>query len=339
MHLRAGKGLVFAVTLFFPLLCTAQRGTNVHPCQIQGVVKFTDDRPAPLGTLISLESAEGGVSAQAQTDRRGKFEFTMLAPSQYMVYVHLRGYEAEPQVANLMGIPTAYMTFVLKPDPSATKNSPVPPEGPGASVSAVDANAPEPARKDFESGRLLLEAGKDVGKSIEFFKKAIAKYPEYSQAYFLMGVAYSTEKKWDDAQPALAKSVSLNPANSAALVALGSVENEKRNYADAEKHLLEAVKLAPESAEPHFELGRSYWGLSNWTAADEQLTKANQLRPDNAEQHILLGNVKLRERNAPGALTEFKEALRISPDGPMAEPTRQIVAKIEAALNSAPRPQ
>ena len=49
---------------------------------------------------------------------------------------------------------------------------------------------------------------------------------------------------------------------------------------------------------------------------------------------IWLGNILLRKQDAAGALREFKESLRLAPNGPLAEPTRQVVSKIEAALKS-----
>lgn len=233
-----------------------------------------------------------------------------------------------------MGIPTAYLTFELKPKPSS-KDPAIPPGGPGARISAADLNAPDEARKDLESGRKLLSEGKKLDRSIEFFKKAIALYPQYSEAHFLLGVAYSSQKNWDDAEKSLQKAVDLNRDNSAAYVALGSVENEKRNYSDAAKYLTRAVELAPESADAHFELGRAEWGLGHWDVAEQHVARANRLRPTSAGQHILMGNILLRERNAEGALSEFNEALRLEPKGPMADATRQLVARIETALKQA----
>src|SRR5262249_53702051 len=157
-------------------------------------------------------------------------------------------------------------------------------------------------------------------------------YPNYSEAYLLMGVAYSSQRKWDDAEKALQKTIELNKKAGGAYVALGSVENEKKEYAQAEKYLLKAVELAPNSADAHFELGRAYWGQQRWDVADQHVSKANQLRPGNAGQHVMLGNILLRERDAVGALKEFKQAVQVDPKGPLAPPAQQMVDKIEAAL-------
>ncbi|HEY1270628.1 MAG TPA: tetratricopeptide repeat protein [Terriglobales bacterium] len=333
MNQRAFPGFVFVVVALWGVLAWPQTGGQggTRTAQIHGQVRLSNDQPAPMGMLVSLELREGGTVVQTQTDRRGRFEFTMLTPGQYEVYIRAPGYQVEPQLADLTSIPTAYLNFVLRAE---HETSPVPPEGPGATISALDPNAPEEARKSLESGRVLLDQGKDLDKSIEFFKKAIEQYASYSEAYFLLGVAYSTQGKWDEAEKALSKSLDLNQKNPAAYLSLGSVENEKKSYPDAEKYLLKAVELSPESPDAQFELGRAYWGLTRWDAADLHVSKANQLRPDNAGQHVLLGNIKLRERDAEGALKEFKESLRIDPKGPLAEPTRQMVDRIEQALNA-----
>jgi tetratricopeptide (TPR) repeat protein len=225
-------------------------------------------------------------------------------------------------------------------DASNSGTSGVPPEGPGASVSASEANIPESARNDVASAEQLLAQGKKLDKSIQLLKKAVAQYPQYGQAYLLMGVAYSVQKNWDEADKALKKAIELEPGDAPAYVALGSVENETKNYAEAEKYLTKAVELSPESADAQFELGRAYWGLGRWDDAQQHVGKANQLRPGSSAQHVLMGNIMLRERNAEAALSEFKESLKLDPNGPMADPTRQIISRIEAALkqqSSAPK--
>jgi tetratricopeptide (TPR) repeat protein len=252
----------------------------------------------------------------------------------YEVHVRAVGYQPDYQLVDVLAIPTAYVAFVLKPDKSSNASA-VPPEGPGASISAVDANVPESARKELESAQQLLTQGKDVDKGIALLKKAVAEYPQYSQAYVLMGVAYSSQKKWNEPEKSLHKAVEANQDNAAAYLALGAVDNETKSYAEANKYLTKAVQMAPDSADAHFELGRSYWGLGNWQLADQEVTKANQLRPDNAAQHVVMGNILLRERNATGALKEFQTAVQLDPNGPMAQPTRQMIDRIETALKQA----
>ena len=302
--------------------------------EIRGQVRLQDGRPASLGIYVMLDMITGGTAAQTQTDRQGKFEFRQVAPADYRVIVRAIGYEDESQEADLSRFPTAYLTFTLKPDASR-KDPSVPPGGPAASVSALDANAPAAARTDVENARQIMTEGKDTDESIKLLQKAVEQYPKYPQAYLLMGVAYSSKKSWDEAEKSLQKAIELDQQSGAAYVALGSVENEKQKYPEAEKYLLKAATLSPDSADVHSELGRTYYALSRWQDADQHMTKAIQLRPDDAGAHVLMGNIQLRERNAEGALKEFQEALRLDPKGPLAEPTRQMVARIESALKQA----
>jgi tetratricopeptide (TPR) repeat protein len=337
MNQRCVHGLILILFLCGSVLGWPQKGSSgaTHPGDIHGQVRLPDGRPAPLGLLVSLEMQGGGTAGQTQTDRQGKFDFRQVAPAQYEVTIRAFGYRPETQTADLTIIPSAYLTFNLKLEPGS-KDPSIPPEGPGATISApLDPDAPDDARKDLESGRAILSGGKDLDKSIRLFQKAIVRYPQYSEAYLLLGVAYSSQKKWDDAEKALQKTIELNQNVGGAYVALGSVENEKKAYPKAEKYLLKAVELSPGSADAHFELGRAYWGLQRWDVADQHVAKANEQRPGNAGQHVLLGNILLRERDVVGALKEFKQAVQLDPQGSMAGPTRQMIDRIEAALKQA----
>ncbi|MFI5116194.1 MAG: tetratricopeptide repeat protein [Terriglobales bacterium] len=324
--------LLVLTTCYGPLAWPQRSSTSQRSCEIRGQVRLSDARPATLGIAVTLEMrGGGGVAAQTQTDRAGKFEFMQVQPAVYEVHVRAVGYQAAYQEVDLSTIPTAYLNFVLTPDPTSSGPA-VPPGGPGASISALDPNAPEGARKNLVDAQQLLSQGKDLDKSLELLRKAIKQYPKYSEAYLLIGVVYSSQKNWSEAEKALRKSVELNQSNAAVYVALGSVENEEKNFPEAEKSLLKAVELSPQSADAQAELARAYFGQGRWAEAEQQLAKANQLRPNDAQQHLMLGDVFLRERNAESALKEFQEALRLDPTGPMAEPTRQVIARIEQAL-------
>jgi len=329
---------VFAFVLFVSVFSARgwPQGVQHNHAQIRGQIRLPDNRPVPMGTVVSFELQGGGIAGQADTDTQGKFQFTPAEVGSYEITVKVFGFLPESKEVDLRTMPTAYVTFTLRPDPSRKDAPAVPPGGPAATIAApLDPNAPDDARKDLENGRNLLSSGKDVDQSIALFQKAITRYPQYSEAYLLMGVAYSSQKKWDDAEKALHKTLELNKNIGGAYVALGSVENEKKEYSEAEKYLVKGVELAPNSADAQFELGRAYWGMQRWDVADQHISKANQLRPENVSQHVMLGNVLLRERDAVGALKEFKQAVQLDPQGPFAAPSQQMVDKIEAALKQA----
>jgi len=208
------------------------------------------------------------------------------------------------------------------------------PAHPEATISVVEAAIPAQARKDLSAGKELLEKGQDLDKGIQLLQKAAQEYPKYAEAYLLMGVAYGHENKWSDASTALNRAIEINPKYTAAYLTLGTLDNQQKKFADAEKPLVKAIELDADSADAQLELARAYWGLGRWQDADPHAEKAIKLGPDNSEAHLIMGNILLRKRDAPGALREFKESLRLAPHGPLAEPIRQVLSKIEAALKS-----
>ena len=321
---------LFLILFLCSTLAAAQVG-KAMPGEIIGQVRLKGDVAAPFGAMVLLERPDSGLVAQTNTDSQGKFQFRGLEQMTYALTVRMRGYETYQTQVDLTLMSHSYLQIMLKPLPAFQQKAP--PQG--AVISARDSQIPPAAVAEFEKGKRLLMENSDAGKSIPHFVKAIHLCNKFPQAYLLMGMAYIAKKQWKDADSALQKTIELDSASTAAYIALGELQFQQRDYPAAEKSLLKAVTLDPDSAEAHFELGRTYWAMGRWQDADPHAAKARQLKPDNAAAHVLMGNILLRKRDAEGALREFKEALGFDPQGPMAEPTRQMIDKIEAALQQA----
>jgi tetratricopeptide (TPR) repeat protein len=227
----------------------------------------------------------------------------------------------------------AYEQITLKLDKEA-EAKPVPPEGPSGSTNARIAQIPPAARKEFEAGKRRMDAH-DAAGSVQHFQKAIALYPQYAEAYQLLGVIHLESGKLQEAEPALQKAAEIEPNLSTAHFALGVCRNLMAKYPEAETALLRGLELDPEAADGHYELAKTYWVLGHAQDAQIHAEKAVSLRPDLAGAHILLGDIDLHKRDARGALKEYKEALRLDPKGPMAAATQQMVDKIEQATKPA----
>ena len=341
-RLRALIVLLFTLALaghFSAAWCQQRPSRPRRPAEIRGQVRLAHGPAAPHGVMITLDSDQAGYVAQAQTDSLGKFAFSQIAPETYVIRARHPGYQEATQRVDLTMSPTAYVILELQPIPRRAP-APAPPVGSsGGKISAgqlltEQLAIPEGARKAFEKGHKLLIDSKDPGKSLDHFRKAIGIYPSYAEAYFFLGMAFLDLSKRQDAGPALRKAVELNDQLAPAHLALGVCENLQGNFAAAEKPLLRGLELNPEAADGYYELGKAYWSLGRWQEAEPHARKAISLRADYATAHLLLGNILLRKRDAPAALQEFKEYLRLEPSGALAAPTRNLVAKIEKALGS-----
>ena len=218
----------------------------------------------------------------------------------------------------------------LKPDSGPSAQTP-PESAKGKTVPVADLNVPNNAREEFEKGEKSLTDNK-IDDSIFHFKKAIELCASFPQAYTMLGTAYLQLSNLRDAESALEKAIQLDPKSAEANIELGTVFNQMKNYPEAEKALKQGLDLNPDAAAGHYELAQTYWAMGRWQDAEPHVTKALAAVPDVAPVHVLMGNILLKKKDAPGALHEFQEYLRLDPNGSMAPAVRDIIDKIQKAL-------
>jgi Flp pilus assembly protein TadD len=331
----------------FLFVCSAlaQVGTQTTVSrEIDGVVRI-DNRPAPAGILVLLDyapsrdgpaPAASGQLARTVTDSSGRFKvsFVQMAHSGstglYAVTAHGAGYKDAFQVVDMTFVPRASVNLELHRDTSKDQ-PPVPPGGPGATVSAHQPASPE-AAEALRQGQQLLVEKHDAKGSIESLKKAVKLDPQSAPAELLLGAAYIQQREWPEGQSAFEKAAKLEPANPQALLGLAVCLNAQQDFKGAEKTLEHSLQLDPKSAEAHYELGKSLWGMGKWQEAEPHAVQAVALNKDFPPAHVLMGNIYLRKHDAGSALKEFQEYLRLDPQGPFAQPTKDLMERLQKAV-------
>ncbi len=124
----------------------------------------------------------------------------------------------------------------------------------------------------------------------------------------------------------------MDPDNAPAFAGWGASLNQQQDYIGALKPLQHSLELKADSTETRYELARSLWGLGKWQEAEPHVRRLLELNKDHSGGHVLMGNIYLRHRDASSALSEFRESLRLEPDGPQAASVKQIISRIEKAL-------
>jgi tetratricopeptide (TPR) repeat protein len=333
--LRRSFGVsLLLICITAPISLRAQRmGGRAVGGVIDVQVRYANGAPGPSGILVQLESAESGSAGNCRTTEGGKCVFNVPSNGVYVVRMAERGYRDVSVRVEIIGNPRGYATLDLIPIPAE-----VPPATSEAAsagdpnlVSALDLNVPENARQEFEKGQSALKENK-LDDGVSHLRAAIKLYAAFPQAYTLLGTAYLQQKNWKDAESALKKATDLDAKFPDAYIELGAVLNQTKEYSRAETALLKGLELKPEAAAGHYELAKTYWALGRWQDAAPHARQSVAGMPDLAGPHALLGNIMLRERNAPGALREYQEYLRLEPNGAEAPGVRDMVAKIENAL-------
>src|SRR5213078_2387266 len=120
--------------------------------QISGQVRFAEGGQPAFNVLVNCDSFNSGSCGQEMTDRSGRFRFTGLAPSQYIIRVRVPGYIEQQQNVELLTSPSANLQFQLRSDGSAK------PAVVGPAV--VDTNVPPAAKKEFDQAAATLTTGK-----------------------------------------------------------------------------------------------------------------------------------------------------------------------------------
>ena len=311
--------------------------------QVTGIVRYADNREPVDHALVTIESFGGGLVGQVSTDRTGKFSFTRLSPVQYVVTVHMPGFNDEREDVNLATNVSSYLNIQLRRDPTSisrprTDYSIIP-------LTTLSANVPLAAQEEFEKGRALTASGNKngVGDAIKHFEKALVLFPGYVEAQLMLGLAYTDLQQLDKAEKALLDAINLNNGASTAYFALGDIYRSQKKYNESEKALLDGLKATPDSAIGHLSLAKLYWEWAPSAPSAEafrdklerswkETEVALKLKEDEAEAHLLAGNLLLKARRAPDALKHFERYLVLEPKGAFATEASNMVQKIKQAM-------
>lgn len=320
--------ILIALSFLASTLGVAQAGiSQFQGADISGQLQLRSGFTAQLmGIKVVIQTRTGAEVTRTTTDSKGRFQFRGMAPGVYLVSVRQEGFLDSPQQVDVSFTPQARVFIDLIP---AGGNAQPAAGNIDANVSAL----PPEAQQAFTKGLELLFKEKKADQSIEQFKKVEKLKPDFVSAYVHHGLALLDLGKFSEAESTLNKAVKKSPEDFYANFYLGTCLNSEQKFADAEHVLRNALGKKPNSPEANYELSRSLFGQGRWREAEAPATECNKLSPEFAPVHVVLGNISLRKRDANGALQHFREYLKLDPNGPFGQQTRDMVGKIEAALS------
>ena len=318
------------VFLFLPLAVTYAQINPIRspnqPAQISGQLRYSVGGAPAADVVVRLDQLSGGYVNEVRTDRLGKFKITNLSPIQYQITIRHPGFQEISREVNLVMQSSEYLQLQLVAEPSRNANKPV-------TVGVINANVPPEARKEYEQGESLIQAGdsKKTTEAISHFERAVQLAPDFVEAKLKLGTAYMDLGEWAKAEKVLVAASQAHPQEPNLLFALGELFLQQKKTKEAETALNSGLNLEPRSWMGHYTLGRLYWNGSELVKAARQVAIALQLNPNFAEAHLLAGNIFLRARKTAEAQAEFEEYLRLDPHGKYARDTKAIVEEIKKA--------
>jgi tetratricopeptide (TPR) repeat protein len=270
------------------------------------------------------------VVQMAFTDGNGGVDCAGLEPGSYRVRASKQGYVAEEVKVELFRHEGYHDLAIQLRRENDDQPSPA-----GGMVAARILAIPEGARSSYERGAKKLSE-KDAPASVQFLQDAIAKYPSYYEAHFLLGMAHIDLKNLPAAEKSLSTAVVLEPKFLPPYHPLAVVLMSEKRFDDAEKTLRKASELDPSGWQWPYELAKCYAKRMDWDDALAQGLSARE-KP-NAPSHVLLllADIYSNTGRAGEAVALLEEFEKRDPGSPFIGRVREVLPRLREQARAKP---
>ncbi|MFQ5722892.1 MAG: tetratricopeptide repeat protein, partial [Terriglobia bacterium] len=255
----------------------------------------------------------------------GRFNFDQLPSQVFYVVAEMVGYRSTSQRVDLSRQATGYVLLFLYP--KEHPQTPLAPQG-HPSVPMQLLVVPEEAREELERGRKALFEEEDFEKGQRHLREAIRLYPDYLDAYLLLGLSHINQQDWNRAEEVLRQALEINDRFPAGHFTLASLHKQRGRTAEARAELERGLELEPEVAWAQLELAQLLLE-EELEAAEDHARRAHELAPEQSLVHVVLANILLRRGALEEAVAEYGHYLEQDPTGPLAQPVEAKIQEIQ----------
>lgn len=325
--------LAFIIILSAPLALARHssgwtQGINESGAVV-GYVRDAVTHEAILSARVELSSASGQSSVNHFTSTNGEFSLNS-RDGNYQLSIQKQGYQTYKTDVSILNGHQVRLDVDLLPDKSESAPSSA------ETVTAHQLTVPHKARDAYNKGDDRMSR-QDYAGAVTQYRKAIAEYGPYYEAFAKMGVAQYLLGEVPASQSSLQKSIELSRGKFAdALFDLADVLNNIHDYANAEAQARKGVAADDSSWRGYFELARAQLGLKTYPEAEKNAAKSRDLNPKNLQLYVVLTNIHLATRDYAAALQDIDAYLKLDPDSPASEQMRGTRAQVSRALPAAP---
>jgi tetratricopeptide (TPR) repeat protein len=165
-------------------------------------------------------------------------------------------------------------------------------------------------------------SGDNARRALTFFRKAIARDPNYAQAYAglantflrLGGIALPVDQALAKAKAAATKALQLDPSIAGAHVTLATIKLLDWDWPGAHGELTRALALDPNDADAHAWNSDYLSDMGKLDDSVKEAERARDLNPFSHDANITLGLALYLARQYDEALRQFRRGLEMFPD-------------------------
>ncbi len=286
---------------------------NLDPAEGAGeisgaVFQSADNRPAPQ-VIVTLKSAQGGVSRSILTDWDGRFTMRGLPAGAYDVIAEEAGYAPAASRIQLNG---SASNVVLHMRPVVGSHDPLD----GATVSVRQLRIPAKATEEYDHGLRSL-AKNELSGALKHFMKAANAYPSFYEAQYHVGVTQFRMGNREEAMRAFQGAVDLSEGRYApAELGVGAILYEAGNSNEAEKIVRRALEIDDNSAEAYGLLAMVLFSERRTNEAEKSAREALLRKPTFTRAYLVLSDVHASRQEYSAQVQDLDAYLALAPNGP-----------------------
>ena len=198
-------------------------------------------------------------------------------------------------------------------------------------VSAVDLQAPDEARKEFEKGREDYFKKKYEGAD-KHLAKAVSVYPTYASALDLLGRAQRARRMDDEAEKSFRAAIAADGKIVPPYLHLAALFASHGKWPEVIAMSDKAIELdANGYTEPYYLKAVAQLMTNHVAEAKINIGKVLDMDKDHRfpRAELMMGNILRSEGNDPEAAEHMRNYLKMEPNGPDAAKIQEYLAKIE----------
>ncbi|MGH9424891.1 MAG: tetratricopeptide repeat protein, partial [Terriglobia bacterium] len=309
----------------------AQGGTGAAASLRVRITDSTAEVPIERAR-VELMKFPDGVMQQLFSDASGLVEFFGLGAQSYVVRATRPGYlDAELRLDVRRG-------EVSKSANLQMQRMPVEGNAPSAgNVTVGSLSIPDSALREFQQGAKLLNSEKNPRDSVVHLSRAIEISPDYSEAHFLLGMAYLQLNSASEAEKALRKAISLQPKLATPYYPLAMLLFGQKRYVEEEELLVEGAKLDSRDWKWPFEIARCKAQRGQWEDALRYAKEAVRLAGAPSKVHLLLADIYSNSGRPWEAVSELELFVHLDPQSPYVRRVQEVLPTLrQRAASEAP---
>ena len=276
---------------------------------------------------VQLQDGFGAIEHEGHTDNRGVVEFSTFTATKRIrifgpgIVEHEETVEIEPVENRKM------VNMIVKEDPKTAGASG---SLPGGLVPVGRLSVPDKAQKEFQKGSESLNK-KDWADAKKHFEGAIAVYPRYDVAYNGLGMALASSGDSKAARPAFEKAISLNDSFAEAYRNLAKISLAERKFEEVDQLLTRSLSSDPLNAWALAYAAYAELQLRKFDEALMHAQKAHQTEHKGlASVHIVAALALEAKGQSAESAVEYRTYLQEEPSGRDAARAKEKLANLES---------